>query len=215
MMTQRQRAMTAEEAAILRPRLDYRFGERSFVGTHVGGCLAGLAGGSMPAAVLASIDGAWALWTWAGFGLAGIGASHLIYRSSVAQAAEWRAQYVADLEAGSVEEITGSVAGAVVFEIEEDIGPGCLLDFGDGNLLFLQGEHLDDGMDENLFPAERVRISRALETRAVLTFEYEGEPIPVGPPLPLTALKRPLEDGELLKGQLADFVSMDEDEQPG
>jgi len=205
--------MTAEEAALLRPRLDYRFAERSFVWTHVGGCLAGLAGGSMPAAVLASIDGAWALWTWAGFGLAGLGASHLIYRSSQADAAAQKAQYVADLETGSVEEISGSVAGAVIFEEEEDIGPGCLLDFGDRNVLFLQGEYLDDGIDASLFPAERVRIARALETRAVLTFEYEGDPIRVGLPVPTTALKRLLEDGELLKGQLADFVSLDE--QPG
>ena len=210
MMTLRQRPMTAEEAGILRPRLGYRFGERSFVWTHVGGCLAGLVGGSIPASLVAQVDGSWALWTWVGFGLAGIGASHLMYRSSLKDVAAQRAMYLADLEAGSVEEISGSVVGAVVFEEEEDIGPGCLLDFGDGNLLFLQGEQLDDGLDESLFPAERVRISRALETRTVLTFEYEGDPIRVGLPVPLTALKRPLEDGQLLKGRLADFVSLDE-----
>ncbi len=66
-----------------------------------------------------------------------------------------------------MEEISGSVAGAVVFEEEEDIGQGCLLDFGDGNLLFLQSEQLDDGLDESLFPAERVRISRALNAPGV------------------------------------------------
>jgi len=87
---------------------------------------------------------------------------------------------------------------------------GCLLDFGDGNLLFLQSEQLDDGLDERLFPAERVRISRALNTPGILTFEYEGDPIRVGLPVPTTALKRLLEDGELLEGQIADFVSLAE-----
>ena len=212
-MTQRQRPMTAEEARMLRARLGYRFRERSFVGTHLGGCLTGLVGGSIPASLLAQVHGSWALWTWVGFGLAGIGASHVMYRSSQARAAAERARYSADLEAGSVEEISGSVAGAVVFEEEEDIGRGCLLDFGDGNLLFLQSEQLDDGLDESLFPAECVRISRALATRAVLTFEYEGDPIRVGRPVPTTALKRLLEDGELLKGQIDDFVSLNE--QPG
>ena len=68
-------------------------------------------------------------------------------------------------------------------------------------------QYLDDAIEASLFPAERVRIARALETRAVLTFEYEGDPIRVGLPVPLTALKRPLEDGELLEGRLNDFVS--------
>ena len=212
-MTLRQRAMTAEEARILRARLGYRFRERSFVWTHVGGCLAGLVGGSIPASLVAQVHGSWALWTWVGFGLAGIGASHLMYRSSLKDAAARRARYAADLEAGSVEEISGSVAGAVIFEEEEDIGPGCLLDFGDGNLLFLQGEQLDDGLDESLFPAERVRISRALETRTVLTFEYRGRPDTRRASDAADGAQTPSRGRRTAQGKLADFVSLDE--QPG
>jgi hypothetical protein len=107
-----------------------------------------------------------------------------------------------DLADDQVEVLRCTVLDAVEVDGLEDTGPGYFLDLGDSTLLYLQGQYLDEFVEQDRFPNREIRIVRTPHAELSLSFECSGEGFEPSRVLELSAQAHLPEDGEILSGRL-------------
>jgi hypothetical protein len=136
-------------------------------------------------------------------GVLGIaGFLYLRHRLAPYGAAE-RATARADLRAGEVDETAFAIVDAVEVAQGEDEGRHFFLRLGNGRVLFLSGQYLEQPVAAKRFPASSVTIVRAAASGVVLSMRAEGHylaPSAVRPPFTEADYEGGLvpEDGSIL-----------------
>lgn len=103
-----------------------------------------------------------------------------------------RSMYKEDLAANLVDVLYCEPLASVRIEEYEDEGPGFFLDVGDGSVIFLQGQYLDENVHGQRFPSSQFRLERAPKSNLVFSLECTGQ---YQPPM---RERRWLEDAEYL-----------------
>ena len=86
-----------------------------------------------------------------------------------------RSMYKEDLAANLVDVLYCQPLASVRIEEYEDEGPGFFLDVGDGDILFLQGQYLDETVHGQRFPSSAFRLQRAPKSNLVFSLECTGQ----------------------------------------
>jgi hypothetical protein len=175
-MTPAERDSLTRTQGSLRAYLGWRGSCVSYFIYLVGGAVVGLLGGTV---VLAPF-------LWLGIRLPFVVVSLLLLagaiagfslglRSIIKERVDTLSPYGQDIRADLVQDIHCIVADAVAVDPFDEEGTGFFLDVGDGQLLFLQGQYLDDLDEEGRFPTRELFMVRAPHSGDILRLEHLGE----------------------------------------
>ena len=117
--------------------------------------------------------------------------------------------YSRDLAGGMAEEATFDIVDAIRVEELEDEGSQYFLKLADGRVLFLTGQYLYEPERTRTFPCERIRTTRAPNSRLLIDLVCEG------PYLEVTAVRPPFSRREHAQAEVphdGDILRLDFDD---